>query len=101
MIYKTDTRVGVQKPQGAGNGPRLTRSLDKLYHKKHVIIWFADGTSIEGVVTRFTMFWLEVRLNNGKVVYVNKGSIKLIEPVEEGGKEELMGGGENGRSKSK
>jgi hypothetical protein len=72
-----------------------------LYHGKPSRIVFLDGSSIEGTVTKYTMYWLEVRLNNGKVVYVNKGSIKLIEPLEEEKGGSSMGGVENGRNKPK
>jgi sRNA-binding regulator protein Hfq len=77
----------------------MTRSLDRLYLNKYVRIAFVDGTAIEGTVTRFTMYWLQVKLNNGRVVYVNKGSIKMIELVEEEKKENIMGGGPHGNSK--
>jgi sRNA-binding regulator protein Hfq len=77
----------------------MTKSLDRLYLNKYVRIAFVDGTAIEGTVTRFTMYWLQVKLNDGRVVYVNKGSIKMIELVEEEKKENIMGGGPHGNSK--
>jgi len=101
MAYKSTAKPGPQKPQNAVGGPRLTRSLDVLYHGKRSRIVFLDGSSIEGVVTRFTMYWLEVKLNNGKVVYVNKGSIKLIEPLEEEKEKGSMRGGANDYNKPK
>jgi hypothetical protein len=101
MNHKTTSKPKRQGPQSVGNGPRLTRSLDLLYLDKPVRAAFVDGTTIEGVVTRFTMYWLEIKLNNGKVVYVNKGSIKLIEPLEEEKGGSSMGGVENGRNKPK
>jgi hypothetical protein len=101
VIYKATTKPGVQRSRGAGEQPRLTRSLDLLYHGKRSRIVFLDGSSIEGVVTRYTMYWLEVKLNNGKVVYVNKGSIKLIEPLEEEKGGSSMGGVGNDYSKPK
>ena len=101
MIYKSTAKPGSQRSQGMGNGPRLTKSLDSLYLGKHVRIVHTDGTSTEGVVTRFTMYWLEVKLNNGKVVYVNKGSIKLIEPLEEEKEKGSMRGGANDYNKPK
>ena len=94
MIYKVTTKERTK------NGLRMTRSLDLLYHNKRVRILFIDGTSIEGVVTRFTMYWLEVKLNNGKLVYVNKGSIKLVEPIGEEKKEVSTGGVSYGNIKS-
>jgi len=99
MIYKVSTKPGSQKPQSAGSSPRLTRSLDLLYLNKPVRVAFVDGTTIEGTVTRFTMYWLQVKLNNGRVVYINKGSIKMIELVEEEKKENIMGGDPHGNSK--
>jgi sRNA-binding regulator protein Hfq len=48
-----------------------------------VIVRFVDGSSLEGVVTKYTAYWLEVKLNDGRVVYVNKGAIKMIEVAEE------------------
>jgi sRNA-binding regulator protein Hfq len=72
-----------------------------LYLDKPVRVTFVDGTTIEGVVTRFTTYWLEIKLNNGKVVYVNKGSIKLIEPLKEEKGGSSMGGAGNVRNKPK
>ena len=92
MIYKTTIKSGSQKSQNAGGGPRLTKSLDLLYLNKSGIIHFIDGTTVEGVVTRFTMYWLEVKLNDGRHIYVNKGSIKFIEIKEEGGERREAGG---------
>jgi len=84
-----------------GSVPRLTKSLDLLYLNKPGIIHFIDGSTIEGTVVRFTMYWLEVKLNDGRHVYVNKGSIKFIEIKEEGGERRETGGLPNGNSKVK
>ena len=101
MIYKSTVKTESQKPQGMGSGPRLTKSLDLLYLNKPGIIHFIDGSTIEGTVTRYTMYWLEVKLNDGRHVYVNKGSIKFIEIKEEGGEKGGGGGGPNGSNKVK
>jgi sRNA-binding regulator protein Hfq len=57
-----------------------------------VIVRFIDGTSIEGVVTKYTAYWLEVKLNDGRMVYVNKGAIKMIEVVEREEERNKVGG---------
>jgi sRNA-binding regulator protein Hfq len=103
MIYKTGTKPVTQGSRGMGSAPRLTKSLDLVYHKKHVKILFVDGTSIEGVVTRFTAYWLEVKLSDGRVVYVNKGPIKMIEVMDEKEGKNQAGGSsnENNRFKQK
>jgi hypothetical protein len=101
VIYKTTAKSGSQKTQGMGGGPKLTKSLDRLYLGKHVIIHFVDGTSIEGIVIRYTMFWLQVKLNNGRMIYVNKGSVKFIEEVGEEKEKNKVGGSANGNSKVK
>ena len=101
MIYKTTVKTGSQRLQDAGSEPRMTRSLDRLYLNKYVRIAFVDGTAIEGTVTRFTMYWLQVKLNNGRVVYVNKGSIKMIELIEEEKGGSSIGGGANDYNKPK
>jgi sRNA-binding regulator protein Hfq len=101
MIYKTTAKPGSQGSRGMGSAPRLTKSLDSVYHKKHVKILFVDGTSIEGIVTRFTAYWLEVKLNDGRVVYVNKGPIKMIELVEKEEERNSIGGSPNANSKVK
>lgn len=84
-----------------GSAPRLTKSLDLLYLNKPGIIYFIDGSTIEGTVTRYTMYWLEVELNDGRHVYVNKGSIKFIEIKGEGGERREAGGLTNENSKVK
>jgi hypothetical protein len=101
MIYKTAIRPGVQRSRSAGEQPRLTKSLDALYHNRRVIVRFIDGTSIEGVVTRYTAYWLEVKLGDGRVVYVNKGPIKMIELVEREEERNSIGGSPNANSKVK
>jgi hypothetical protein len=101
MIYKTTIKPGVQRSQDAGDKPRLTRSLDALYHNRRVIIRFIDGTSIEGVVTKYTAYWLEVKLSDGGVVYANKGAIKMIELMEKEEESNKVGGSANGDSKVK
>lgn len=101
MIYKTATKPGVQKQHGAGNGPRMTRSFDAAIHNKRVIIRCIDGSTVEGIVTRYTMFWLEVKLNDGRVVYVNKGAIKMIEVLEKEEGRGQVGGEVNGQNKLK
>ncbi|MDT7969777.1 MAG: hypothetical protein RQ842_04365 [Vulcanisaeta sp.] len=101
MIYKTAIRPGVQRSRSAGEQPRLTKSLDALYHNRRVIVRFIDGTSIEGVVTKYTAYWLEVKLNDGRVVYVNKGTIKMIEVVEREEESNKVGASGNDHNKVK
>jgi Tfp pilus assembly protein PilP len=47
------------------------------------------------------MFWLEVKLNDGRVVYVNKGAIKMIEVLEKEEGRGQVGGEVNGQNKLK
>jgi hypothetical protein len=101
MIYKTTAKPGSQKPQVAGNQPRLVRSLDSLYLGRRVRIVYIDGSVTEGTVVRFTMYWLQVRTVDGRTLYVNKGSIKYIEEVGEGGGKSGGGGGSNDNRKIK
>jgi hypothetical protein len=101
MVYKSTVKAGSQKPQGMGNGPRLTKSLDSLYLGRRVRIVYIDGTVTEGTVTRYTMYWLQVRAVDGRTLYVNKGSIKYIEEVREGGEKSGTGGGSNDNRKIK
>jgi sRNA-binding regulator protein Hfq len=70
-----------------------------LYLNKPGIVHFIDGTTVEGVVTRFTMYWLEVKLNDGRHIYVNKGSIKFVEVVEEREGNKPTGAGPHGNTK--
>ncbi len=101
MIYKTTIKPDVQRSRGTGEQPRLTKSLDALYHNRHVIIRFIDGTSIEGVVTKYTAYWLEVKLNDGRHIYVNKGSIKFSEVLEREEGRNQGGGGTNEQGRLK
>ena len=101
MIYKSTAKPGSQGSHTMGSGPRLTKSLDSLYLGRRVRIVYIDGTVTEGTVVRFTMYWLQVRAVDGRTLYVNKGSIKYIEEVGEGGGKSGGGGGPNGSNKVK
>ncbi|WP_054842567.1 hypothetical protein [Vulcanisaeta distributa] len=88
LLQKLAQRQAQAKPGEDGKKEKrrgYRDSFDDDYLNRTIVITMDDGKAVTGQLIAYTKFWLKVVTTDGKLVYINKGYVKTIEPQPEAG----------------